>query len=1117
MKRIILPLLAIMLLVTHAPAAEAPPRATTISVNLDNSPLDHFLKIVQESCNLRMAFAHDVVANARPVTLHVEDADLDWVLHAALAPSGLEIIDTGETMAAILPAATDEGMAKAAGRALRAFARLERKLEKAVQVADEVKVPDWTPADDRALAEGIVDLATAANFYSQRKRETGGKPFHLARMLNSFDKDVRVGACVPAENFGQATLSADSLAALEAAVLKTVDDADPEIRAVGVFTVCCLRRHYGDKWVPVVEKAIAASAKDPAPEPRFAAVVARAAAGLPTPSMEMLASELRTDPNPSVGAVAWLLWLDKQRRNAGPELVDDFRKAILAEKNPILKSLGVIMALMVWERNPETIAELCNSSEVQGDPWLKVSADVMLGIVDLMVKGRDASRSKDEGPAAEVYTEARRRMLDSTMALLTSGKRSHQLLAGLSAMFGMRAMVAPPQKEPKPDLSKITALADSADLWERFIGVMISAAANDQPGMQRVLNALESKDPLDRIFALFACVMSRPSPNADADADAETAELSRKLTATLLAFLKSPVLAEQYLAAQAIRWRVPFDDLLAMLQDEIRRDPNSELAKVLVKALGTSRELMMGGDELRKQRQLMALDVVLESKNAELELLFIETIRWRGSSQNQPMLLTLICDCQPKVLTSMLMDRNSWSELRNEDYAVRAVLDRLKTMFAQGDAETRPLAARGLAAYMQNAHKLWDGEEFKLTTLELLTRMLDAFILQGNTPEQFAAGCDLLCGAIGPRGPVADLPAGIRAAIVRVLGAAGDPARSAKVAAVLHHYYSRGGEDPELAPVIEAAREKIMASDLPAEQAVVLCGMVMWGNERIRNSAVAEIEKRLMAGTVPAANRKDTIEALSRSDTFSDGFVRFAFGKLADPAEEAEVRKAVLGLFATKPAFYGGLFDVLAEMAKSGEPVPIYTPMLGSFSQRLGEELAKLKQQNQPAPAWAAKAAEIGLHIMNDAARTPFQRARGIELYGRVAGPAASAAFEKIALDPKADADMRRIAAAVAIEANPQSDVLASLAETYVTLPRMMRMSLGPVAARARNVNTPGAEALLIAYLKDTELEGNRTEALFSLQPPVSAAIMTALKELEQDRVIGQPVRNAIRRLEQKE
>jgi len=84
------------------------------------------------------------VKDAEPVTISARDEPVDSVLLRILRPRGMEFIYTAESMAAIVRADSDAGMAKAAGRALRTFARLARKLEGAVQEGDEVRVPGWT-------------------------------------------------------------------------------------------------------------------------------------------------------------------------------------------------------------------------------------------------------------------------------------------------------------------------------------------------------------------------------------------------------------------------------------------------------------------------------------------------------------------------------------------------------------------------------------------------------------------------------------------------------------------------------------------------------------------------------------------------------------------------------------------------------------------------------------------------------------------------------------------------------------------------------------------------------------------------------------------------------------
>ena len=207
----------------------------TISLELNAAPLTEALNRLQDASGLHLAFAEDLVRDAQPVTLSARDEPVDSVLLRVLRPRGLECIYTGETMAAIVRAATDEGMAKAAGRALRTFARLEKKLEGAVQEADEVRVPGWEEEDDRALAEGLVDLMSAIYFTDHHQRTSRSLVSGFPKMLNGFDRDVRVGCIIAAIDGGWRLDMNDDGLWLRETVQKMSADADPGTRAIGAF------------------------------------------------------------------------------------------------------------------------------------------------------------------------------------------------------------------------------------------------------------------------------------------------------------------------------------------------------------------------------------------------------------------------------------------------------------------------------------------------------------------------------------------------------------------------------------------------------------------------------------------------------------------------------------------------------------------------------------------------------------------------------------------------------------------------------------------------------------------------------------------------------------------
>ncbi|NQT21782.1 MAG: STN domain-containing protein, partial [Planctomycetes bacterium] len=158
MRATILVLLAFLLATATAHAA---PEDHPVTIDLKDAPLPDALKQIEQQSGLRLAYDQELIEKAEPVTLKVENMPAGEVLRRILRPRGLEYIQTSRTMLAIVPADSDMGMAKMAGRAIRTFARLAKKLEAAEQHGDEVKVPGWTDADDRALAEGLMDFLGA--------------------------------------------------------------------------------------------------------------------------------------------------------------------------------------------------------------------------------------------------------------------------------------------------------------------------------------------------------------------------------------------------------------------------------------------------------------------------------------------------------------------------------------------------------------------------------------------------------------------------------------------------------------------------------------------------------------------------------------------------------------------------------------------------------------------------------------------------------------------------------------------------------------------------------------------------------------------------------------------
>ncbi|HUU68869.1 MAG TPA: STN domain-containing protein, partial [Planctomycetota bacterium] len=223
--------IAIGVLAWRVAVAAEPVRAT---IDLKAVPLAEALNRLQDASGLHLAFSTDLVKDAEPVTLSAKDEPVDAVLLRILRPRGLECIYTGKTMAAIVRADSNMGMAKAAGRAMRTFARLARKLEGAVQEGDEVKVPGWVEEDDRALAEAYVELNCVMDHFARGARRQKGSISKediddAQRALECFDPDVRIGMTSSSAYFHLKDVrTADALAEMAA-------HPDPLVRAAAVI------------------------------------------------------------------------------------------------------------------------------------------------------------------------------------------------------------------------------------------------------------------------------------------------------------------------------------------------------------------------------------------------------------------------------------------------------------------------------------------------------------------------------------------------------------------------------------------------------------------------------------------------------------------------------------------------------------------------------------------------------------------------------------------------------------------------------------------------------------------------------------------------------------------
>ena len=1112
----------------------------TITVSFDSAPLAAALKQLEQSSGLRLAFSDDLMKSAEPVTLSAKDEPVDDVLRAILRPRGMECVYTGETMAAVVPADSDVGMAKAAGRALRTFARLAKKLEGAVQAGDEVKVPEWTDEDDRVLAETIIDMVALGQLYElqqpydppgsdmipfdgtyQSQQPNDPRLVDLTRLLAAYDHDVRIGACVAATYKGsqQRRTPADREAVTEA-VRKTLADPDPSVRAGGVVVLACMRSSIND-WQPAIRKALAESAKAAEPQIRFAAALAPAftANDKIDPGLA-ITGRLRNDSHPAVRVAAlrsWLLW---QRYDL--QLPREFAQAMAAEKNPVAKALAVILARstyvrtvgwLPWPRGPESLLQRCSAQmEPINDPWLRLATSLGLSLAD-------ASESK--APRKKVNAA-----VEMLASLLASGKRSHQALAVTRMSPHLRWLIGN-GNEPA-DLSKLAALADSPSLWPRLFGIMASGACTGDAAEGRVLQALKSNDGLVRAAGLLACAdpLIYGSSKGGPPPALSSLRNGAAFREALVVALRSPCLTESTLAAGAFCQGLPFDDRLALFREEGRRKPHSIGATVLLHSLTQETR---GAADRQDRLGKMVIGALIELKDPGFQILHLRS----RSLWYQDQILAMIRDSETEAFFALLTldDHNQKFILDNESYAVTAILDRLTVIFEKGGPHALE-AVRALAAYTQTSYAY--NKQHRPTTFALVDSMLAMCMADGASDEQLAAACALATGVFADYGPLAysdftwnDAPPRLRAALPRLLRCVDNKTLGSKVAGLVGAMYRRFDPlvaptiDPALLGAMETCREKIMASDRVAGHAVLLTLMCGAKNDATAAVAQAQLEMLLMAGTVPAGGaageatgdlRMDAVAAIARyAQRVPPEFGQFLMSKVATRTEAPEFEQVAVQVLAHCPGEYSAMVDFLA---KADEKFLDFA--MARLSEGIRRERARLKDPTGPAPGWAKKPADFSLKIVNDTRRQSITRMKALGLYGQAAGAESAPFLEKMAMDESRDDGLRATAACVVVRVNPKTNILVKLLENYDKLPQHMReqMITGITSSNSAH-DTPGKEAFLLRGLKDRGLRFAREQALVGLGLPRTDTFIAGLKELEQDPEIGAKVKKAIQLIEQ--
>jgi len=910
MTRTILLAAAICLLACSIlPAAEPPPRSNKLSVNLEATPLDYFLSIVQKSCNLRMAYEHDLVANARPVTLHVEDAELDAVLHAALAPSGLEFICTGETMAAIVRADSDMAMAKAAGRAIRTLARLARKIESARQVGDEIVMPEWKDEDDRALAEAYVELDCVQDYFARRLQNDSISDKDIdevQRSLECHDREVRIGLTATYSYFRMDEQPPWDPERVAASVAKMAADPDPLVRAAAVIVKAGWSTYRpwcpdsapaaadgdADALVPggpemhgyafgrAKEDELRAWAADAAPEVRFAAAICFSGHyyyRFKDASLDML----RRDGCAAVRAAAWPRPCPVSP-DPDPKLREKQFAALgrgLRDPNPIVRTIVVErMATMVQEDSDKVLAiygrdqpaphfdELLKADRekmqavlraegADTDPWVALAAEAFLARcalvwhTRLMWKSRVTDRN---WLTPEVVDERNVAAGLIAIRLLGSGKRSHELL-GCSALMEWLPVLATarPPKDSAITLNPVAAQADSPHLLTRLVaiaacGALVPANADAEP---RLLKALASDDRLERLAGLWGCCVM------------ETGGGSPVLQQAVRRLLCSRDAVECSFAARAAARVLPLQRAIEVLQDQCRSLPESHATAALIEWMARTRPSAPFDPGDQVQNQMMLLDAVLESRNAALQSRFVRCVGSRDSfKNNDPLTLACITETEPEALYVYLRHARP-----TKLFTVDPVLQRVAGLVRTADGKPN-IRAVGTIVWWAVGNK-----EIMAAYSDRIYAMippLETCFRPGASDDEIGKAGATVSHIItnvlpvprfnpGAPGKWSDVPPAVIAACRAYFGHANHPVYHQWVALTLADCYERITNEPDnqidtgLFDAMQAARAAIMEKGSLRDQAIVLNAVALCADDSLAGPAIDELQKRFVAGTLP--------------------------------------------------------------------------------------------------------------------------------------------------------------------------------------------------------------------------------------------------------------------------
>jgi hypothetical protein len=1061
------------------------PLARKLSLKWDRTPIKQVLKDLSEKTGLRFVYSETRIAKAGPVSLEVKNQPVSRVLRSVLRARGLEVVLSKQGLAALVDANGDIGSAKSFGRALRTFVRLEKKLEGAKQLRDEINVPGWTGDDDRELAEALIDFSGTILYFAEQR---GRRPDDIdvaERMAASYDPDVRAGTVsLFFANLG----GKRSDPRVKALFGKMLADTDPLARGCAIFSAFQFLRNDLERLGSILKKA----ARSAHPEERFAAALACAVQSACRRPRSIPAAVFQKDKSAAVramGYVALISDFSKKSLERG-EAAAATGKA-LQDDNPIVRTLGLGVAVVNARRNPAAMEGAAGYIKASADPWLKT----VLSLITSTMKGK----------GLEGFNSARQ--------LMSSEKTSKQLLgcaatAFLATMLRKTETRKPGTNRPKPELGKLPELLDAKNLWVRSTALLVCSALDAEKTAPRLVTELKG-DEVARYSGLLACMFGRKG-------------LSPELRTALLANNgRVPSHAEAILVSEIVRSKFQPDEIAATMIDMIKRNPTSPQLRQLISATRYGRGFSgKGGHKLK----MKVVEAVLAARRPELEMTLVKQWgrHWSWGPENSDIVLRLLRDGHLETLAELIRQyafRSLKKAGRKE--ALDLVRERLRNAADSGSQASRCTALRAMAALMSKSIYSYPHDRKSGERISTVREMLDS-ALKGKA-EVGGAGIELLSATLR-----SDLfkdskgrqtfPEFLQGGCVAVLKLIDHPISGESSRALLRQLIdgqtsvfiagmgshrivgsSVNGKPPlitkkynrALLDAIAGAQKKVLGSAPVNDRVLLRVSLARTGDAE----SVKWLAAQCIAGKVPTELRTDAMSAVAGQTRLAPrDFIEWLLARTTDVKENAEFITSAFGLLIYHDGLQPHLTTAAEKLLAGSTPGHRDSYLIAHLTTMATAAATSARKTGKPRPAWLARAAKIGLRMAGNKQAQSQMRSHGARL---AASALAGREIESMVQDEKTDLILRTVLAEQLDVSSPQSTAYEKFLPKYDALPKQLRKALAMSAAKSPKA--PKAEAFVLRALGDKKLDlrTERDSILQALNLPPSPQLLETVKALK--------------------